>query len=637
MSVTAPSATAPPVSLLLAALAEREPEHARAVLARMTALYGPGALVPQLAVHSPVPDGFVAVVAEAGSADERAALACNACLTPHQLRLVIAAGGDAIVRAVFSPPDPEVPHPRVERSDGAGAEPAYDDGDPRTPADFARDRIREATCTRDQALELLAAHPELTYSARVRPHIRQRSTAVGTLDLAPLLHRPDRLWRAADPVAGPAKEVLSWGAATADRLAEHLRPALVATQVLARLTREHAVTLLDDDAADAVVRPLLHSTVKADPYAWARLADLLGTTDGTLPEALAAAARDPLPTAQISPPPRVRPALLYLLRRLDADDVGVLLPHLAEEVAADLISGNVAIPPGMLELAHSTGDRALLRKIASHQHLRDEQARRIQAYEDAEFDRILAWNKAGISSAVRREVFAGQSPTSGVRRPMDPQLRQRVVDEPKHIEATTLVFSGDPALVRTALPECRKLRRIDLVDVVLSVWERVGPEEVAGVVDAVPEAFPKAVRSVVDEALANGSPDALTEARARFDRGRRGPAKPPAAREPWDLPAAERIREHPLPRTGYDEWTRALPPEDLVQIGRPAVAVLEALRRHCRDGAGPHVRATIADGVLVPLGTDPEAWAVFAQLLPDFEGSLPELAAVCAAAVHRPE
>ncbi|MGW0659332.1 hypothetical protein [Streptodolium elevatio] len=635
MSAIASSTSAPPVSLLLAALAEREPAHARAALTRMTALYGAGALAHQLAAHTPVPDGFVAVVAEAGGDEERAALACNACLTPHQLRTLIESGGEAVVRAVFSPPEPEDMHRRVATWDQEVAAAPFDEGDPRGPADLARDRIRESTCTRDEALELLTAHPELTYSARVRPHYRHRS-AVATLDLAPLLHRPDRIWRSVDHLVEPAREVLAWGAATAEDLASHLRPALVATQALARLTRDHAPTLHDDNAANAVVRPLLHSTVKADPHAWARLAVILGTAEGTLPEALAAAAEDPSPTAQISPPARVRPALLYLLRRLDADDVGVLLPHMTEEVAADLIPGNVAIAPGLLELAHSTGHRVLLRKIASHQHLRDEQARRIQAYEDAEFDRILAWNKAGVSAALRREVFAGHSPMSGVRRPMDPELRQRVVDEPKHIEATTLVFCGDPAVVCQALPECRKLRRIDLIDVLLSVWERVGPGEVAGVLTSVPEAFPKAVRSVADEALAQGSIDGLTEARARFERGKRGPAKPPPEPEAWDLPAAERIREHPLPQTGYDEWTRALPPEDPVLIGRPAIAALQSLRWHCRDGAGPQVRATIADGVLVPLGTDPEAWAVFAQLLPDFEGTLPELAALCAAAVHRP-
>ncbi|WP_436774378.1 hypothetical protein [Yinghuangia sp. YIM S09857] len=634
MTVTAPSATVPPLSLPLAALAEREPAHARAVLVRLTALYGPGALAPQLAVHSPVPDAFVAVVAEAGGEEERAALACNACLTPPQLRLLVEVGGEAIVRAVFSPLEPEVTHRWVSVQGEAGAGAPVDEGDPLTPADLARERIRDAACTRDQALELLAAHPELTYSARVRPHYRQRS-AVGTLDLAPLLHRPDRVWRSLDPLVEPAKELLSWGAVTADDLAAHLRPALVAAQALARLTRDHAPMLHDDDAANAVVRPLLHGTVKADPHAWARLADTLGTAEGTLPQALAAAAQNPSPTPRIAPPARVRPALLHLLRRLEADDVAVLLPHLAEEVASDLISGNVAIPPGMLELAHATGNRALLRKIASHPHLRDEQARRLQAYEDTEFDRILAWNKAGISAAVRRDVLAGRSPNGGGRRPIDPELRQRVLAEPQHIEASTLVYCGDPALVCMALPDCRKLRRIDLIDVVLSVWERVGPEEVAGVVTSVPDAFPKAVRALVDEALARGSAEGLVEARARFDRGKRGPAKPRAAREPWDLPARERIREHPLPREGYDEWTRSLPPEDPVLIGRPALAALHTLRWHCRDGAGPRAREAIADGVLTVLGTDPEAWSVFAQLLPDFEGTLPELAGVCAAAVHR--
>lgn len=627
------SAAVPPLSLLLAALAECEPARARAVLQRFVALYGPGGLARQLAVHTEVPDALVAVVAEAGGAEEREGLACNACLTPRQLMTLLEAGDDATVRAVFAPPEPEAMFRRLDEP----KETAPGEADePPTPADLARDRIRADGCTRDEALELLAAHPEIAYTARVRPNHRH-SSSFTTLDLGPLLHRPDRVWRSVDELVDPAKEALAWGALGAGDLVERLRPALVATQTLARLTRDHASTLPTDDQANTILRPYLHSTVKADPHAWARLAALLGTAAGTLPDTLAAAAQDPSPTPHIAPPGRVRPALLYLLRRLEADDIATLLPHFAEDVAGDLIAGNVAIPPGLLELAHSAGHRALLRKIASHQHLRDEQAVRIQAYEDAEFDRILAWNKAGVSSAVRREVFAGRSPNGGARRPMDPELRQRVFDEPGHIEASTLVYSGDPALVCAALPDCRKLRRIDLIDIVLSVWERVGPEAVAGVITSVPDAFPKAVRSLVDDALARDSVDGLVEARAKFDRTKRTPPKPRGPQDPWDLPAAERLREHPLQRSAYDEWVRALPPEDPILVGRPALDALESLRWHCRDGGGPRVRKVIADGVLVHMGEDPEAWAVFAQLLPDFEGTLPELAALCAAAVHRPE
>lgn len=646
----------PSWQLLLAALAEREPDRADAVLRRVGAI-ARGSGKRHLAGDFPLPDVFVAAVARVGEPEELAELARNPCLTPSQLMVLVRAGGDPVVRAVFTPSesawrddsdpfDPYAVADDTEPTDWAGSKDPYPGARYPTPLDKAWLAIRDPECPADRAVELLEAYPLLGYSARVPRQAHDRGPS-----LVRLLHHGSEPWPSVTAVAPAAERALAWGALPPGELARTIRPALVSAQTLAQLARGNAKGLGTDAAVAAVVRPLLHGTVKADPGAWAALAQRLERSAGTLAEALAEAAERPAeglaegsgpaegstPDLRITASGKTRPALLFLLRCLDATDIEALLPHLDDSLADNLIQGHIPVPAALLELAHRTGHRLLLRKIAGHQHLRDEPARRIQAYEDPELDRLLAWNTSGVSSSVRREVFAGISPSGGPRRPMDERLRQMVLESPDHTEHTTIVHSGDPVLVCAALPKCRKLRRIDLIDVVRSLWDRNGTVAVEAVLTSVPDVFPKPVRTVIDHALATGSPAELDTARAKWDRS----AKPgtvrtdPAAKlEQWRLPPEQRIRDHEFEANRFDRWLLPLPADVPVAVGRPAAEVLAALDWWCEDGRAPEAREALAEAVIAPLGTAPEAWAVFVQLLPDFVGTLPELATLAAAAAH---
>ncbi len=101
---------------------------------------------------------------------------------------------------------------------------------------------------------------------------------------------------------------------------------------------------------------------------------------------------------------------------------------------------------------------------------------------------------------------------------------------------------------------------------------------------------------------------------------------------------ARRLREYELAQAS-DGWFRSLPAGDIVRWGHPAAQALDALPTLCADGRGEEVGAALDAQVCAVMRGDGEedAWAVFVQLVPEFAGTLPELAEVCAAAAYRPE
>ncbi|MGR6997174.1 hypothetical protein ACU686_02095 [Yinghuangia aomiensis] len=483
-------------------MAERDAEAAGRVVRRVAGAMAPGAFAELLAVPVALPDAFVRVVAEHGAAEDVVALAGNPHLTARQLARLLEAGGEDIRRKAF---DPDQPLPFSARTlaemraeagaspDDADAPGAAPGGVPGNAADGAWLRIRDADCGAGEAVRLLAAHPEIGYTARVRadpaPGWRSRHA-----DLRPLLHDPDVPRASSAEIAPAVESALALGAVDAAALWTRMSPALVAVQVLAKLTREHAAQFARESDADAMLRPLLARTLGTKPEAWAALGARLARAEVPLSVLLDEIAGSPdgpdgpdgatraAPTV-ITASAKVRPALLFLIRRLDIADVEALLPHLDGDLVRDLIQGHVPIPAEVIELAHRSGHPVLLAKAAGHQHLRDAEARRLQAYEDRALDRILALNKSGVSAAVRREILGGVSPSGGPRRPMDPELRQAVIDDPAAAEWSTAVYSGDPALVCEALPKAARLRRIDQLDVVLALWERGGRASGRGCAD----------------------------------------------------------------------------------------------------------------------------------------------------------
>ncbi|GAA4995142.1 hypothetical protein GCM10023205_80250 [Yinghuangia aomiensis] len=639
----------PPVHLVIAALAERDAETAGRVVRRVAGAMAPGAFAELLAVPVALPDAFVRVVAEHGAAEDVVALAGNPHLTARQLAWLIEAGGEVIRRKAFDPDQPLPFSARTLAEMRAEAEASPDDADapgaahagvPGNAADGAWLRIREADCGADEAARLLAAHPEVGYTARVRadpaPGWRSRHA-----DLRPLLHDPDVPRASSAEIAPAVESALALGALDPAALWTRMSPALVAVQVLAKLTREHAAQFARESDVDAMLRPLLARTLGTKPEAWAALAARLARATVPLSELLDEIAGSPDDTAGadgavgaaptvITASAKVRPALLFLIRRLDIADVEAVLPHLDGDLVRDLIQGHVPIPAEVIDLAHRSGHPVLLAKAAGHQHLRDTEARRLQAYEDRALDRILALNKSGVSAAVRREILGGVSPSGGPRRPMDPELRQAVIDDPAAAEWSTAVYSGDPALVCEALPKAARLRRIDQLDVVLALWERGGAQAVEGVLTSVPDGLSAVIAKKAEAALAAGTRDTLTAERAKLHARAKPPV--PRPRDQWDYPPDERIREFPLEaQDSRNQWLRFVDPEPLLAVANPAAAALAALPRHCADARGPEVFAALDSHAVRHLGTEPEAWAVFVQLLPEFAGTVAELAEVCAA------
>ncbi|MCF2532905.1 hypothetical protein [Yinghuangia soli] len=615
----------PPVHLLLAALAEREAGDAAKVFGRVAAALGAGRLAARMRDGVVLPDAFVQVAAEECGAADLAGLAGNPCLTAEQVRVLIAAGGSPVVRAVFSPPDDPQPGWQAEERKPLPRSAETD------RLDAAAAELQKPECAPERALELLAADPVLAHSARVYVSRHWRSSP---RQLTLLMHRIDEPWPAQhESLSELAYYALERGALAPEDIYGRIRPAIAAVKLLARLSRRHSACFRDAEQTDAHIRPLLEATVGADPHRWARLAERLPGAEVSLCALLDEVAADPAPDAAVVPAGKARPSLLFLLRRMPEDALEVLLPHLDHESASDLIPGDVPVRAGMLALAHRTRHPQLLRKIAAHQHLRDAEARRIMAYDDVELDRILAWNKAGTSAALRREIFAGAAPEGRPRRPMDPVLRELAIGNPHHLEPSTLMFSGDSALVCLGLAQHGTLRRIDLADIVLSVWEREGMAAAQGVVTSVPERFTGPVLAVMQRAFAEESPSVLAEARAKWHRPKK--AVPPAEPGLYELAPAERIRASTAD-PGHDGWLRAVTPADLVAHGRPARQALEAVLTASPDGCAEEYRAELARQVLPQLGADAETWAVFVQLLPEFEGTLPELVGLAAAAAYRP-
>ncbi|MDI2127815.1 hypothetical protein [Yinghuangia seranimata] len=643
----------PFVHVLVAAAAERMGDDAAPVLRRVVDALPPGSMASLAGKPVALPDAFVALAAEQGGQELLVALAGNPCLTPHQLTLLLEAGGDAVRVKAFDPArGRDVPADAIPvgfaLASATAVPPVDQDQRWSSPLGFAADSavedawaaIRSRACRADEAVKLLGQHPVLAYTARVRTDGHDGGTRQ-SLDLRPLLHHLDDPHQASSGLAEPASGALAVGAVTPRELVDRIRPALVATQLVARLTREHAPGLPAEADADALLRPLLAATVGADPRRWAALATRLPRETGPLPALLAAAAAEPADDpAIVAPNARSRPALLFLLRRMDAASLGVLLPHL-EDVRADLIPGDVPIRSALLELAHASGNRALLRAVARHQHLRDAEAHRLRAYDDLELDRILAFNRAGTTASLRREVFAGVVP-GGPRREPDPVLRQKAIDDPQAVESSTLAYSGDPVLVCLGLPGCHhRLRRVDQLDVVLALWERSGMDAVDQVLTSVPQAISPAVRKLVARATAAGDAEPLRTERDKLAQRAKAKPAPRAASDEddaWRMTPAERIRAFPLglgPVRATASWTRAADPADLVRVARPAEEALRALAWRGSDGASDEVHTLLDTEVATPLGTDPEAWAVLVALLPEFEGTLPELAALCAAATYR--
>jgi len=602
-------------------------EHVGNVLARLGRL--PGAEVrPRREIA--LSDALVDAIAESGRLDDIEAAVLNPRLTPDQLCRLITAGGARAVAAAFpqdsEPQDSEPqateaqdPEPRnhelrdpdpVDPSP-AGPEPVS----PESPLDASRRALREPGVTAGRVVALLRAHPVLAHTGR-RP------------GPAGVLHTPDAPVSRAEALkqAGPA---LRAGVLSPSDVRDRMRPAMTAVQTLATAAREHS-----HGTAGAVVRDTLRETltagVGAEPAAWAHVATALPRFTGTLPELLTRARTYTGPAA-IAPARATRPAFSFLLRQLDADALTLLVPHLDDDTARALIPGNVVPAAHIVEVAFRSGRYALLEALAEHRYLGRTHAARIKDIGDDRLDLCLVLNDGGVTSELRREIYAGRR-ADRARAPMGDALRVHLLGTGLHsYEFESMALSGDPAVVDYALPRTKPkaLRRIDRIDIVLGLWERADAGVAADILDRHRDRFPDPIGSTAAAALAAGDPTPLHALRARWYRG---PKAAPATPE-HRIPPAERIR-----RPFVEGWhwilgavgDGSLDADDVARHARPAEQALRALvevdaYRWAPTSSGPSLAelATI-------LGPNVEAWAVFDHLVADFDGTLFELAELAA-------
>jgi hypothetical protein len=624
------------VADLLPLLAGVDPAALGDVLDRIRAVVGDEVFAEALSAELPHPDPFVEVVARHLPAPARERLARDPLLTPDQLCVLIEADGGSgdLVRAVFHGPAAG-PEPAAPPRPGAAGE-----------LDTARARLRSAECDAATAVALLREHPILAWTAREaagpEPHR--------------LLHDPDAPRPSVSAVREPLLRAVEVGAVTFGEVADRTRPARVAVQWLSWLWRERDRTVPRARIADHL-RALTTPRLGTDPYAWAAFGGALNRHRGTLGELVAdAAARAATADRSTAPafdvPAAGRAAFAFTVRVTGPETVAALLPHLEGDLARAMLPGDQPPDPWMVDLVLATRHPALLGALADHQHLGDPDARRLAALDDRALDLVLAANTPGTTAAFRRDLLAGtvRGPEAA-RRPLDDDLRRWAVGAvlpngirrkgsgmPTSLEHSTLAWSGDPVLVTLGLPRCTRLRHIDQYDVLIGLWERSGPDGVTAVLTSLTAAerdaalAPK-VRARLDEARAAGDPGVLRAERERLAaRPKPRRARAPRAPEPWELPVGERIRRVPLDRNAV-HWLPGviargdLPAADVVTHGHPAVHALAVLRRLGASRAAPADLAPVA-GVTGCLGTRPDAWAVLVQLLPDFTGTLPELADV---------
>ncbi|MFF7242472.1 hypothetical protein ACFZBU_01065 [Embleya sp. NPDC008237] len=605
---------------LLLVLSELSDADVERVFVRLAGLRGIHATV---ADEMRMSDALVEALAVHGGAGALVRAAANPRLTPSQLCLLIEAGGDPVVAGAF-PPDADAPDADTGDAGAGDAEagatpPEGAAGEADHDLDRGRRELRRPGVAAERALALLRAHPVLAHTAR-------RGGPAG------VLHTPDApvtRTEALDQV-GPA---LRAGVLAPREILVRMRPARVAAQVLAVVSREHSY-VTGEVTIHELLRPGIVTTLGANPAAWAHLARTLGRFTGTLPELFAAASAHRGETA-IEVPAAVRPSVVFLLRRLNTDELTALIPHLDHAAAAALLPGNVPPLPNVAEAALRCGHPALLEALAQHQSIGRHYAGRLKDLGDDHLDGLLVDNRSGVTAELRREIYAGRR-ADRPRVPMHPDLRAKLIAEPPFgSEPEAYALSGDPALVDHALPQCeaRKLRRIDWIDILLSLWERADPSVTGDILDRHGALFPDRIRSTARAALAADDPTPLRELRARWDRGPR--AEPPIPEH--RRPPIDRIRDTPLEQ--WHSWLTAavtageLDTEEVVRHARPARHAFEALVSIDAYRWAPGNPRPALARLAKRIGANPEAWVVLAGLAADFEGTLGELADLsCAAA-----
>ncbi|MEO3751416.1 hypothetical protein [Streptomyces sp. B6B3] len=421
----------------------------------------------------------------------------------------------------------------------------------------------------------------------------------------------------------------------------------------------------------------------ADVAAWRALFTLLPRFTGSATELVAAAvdqapehrgedwpsdltALFPARWAEASPlhPARATPdhvAFQFLLRHATDDVQCAVLPHVDDRTAQQMLIYHVHAPKVWDHVTRERGRQALVAMAASRGPERDA-TDFLLGHDDPDVNATL-YHHGWLSPAARRAVMAGRP--HGAGRTERVPLSEMMVDHFSRLNAFwdrhhlgPLCESGHPELVRMLLGRLRVHTPTAQFRLLLRLWERRGPEAVRDLLAETTfpgrrgrtHPLPRKLHTLAQRALAAGTPEAGLALLRRLDEEAWSPAGRAAYLRASGSRSEKRAREAlehlteetalPVPWEALLEAHRADPlPDSLLAVLvetsgcplalcvaalhdlRPAPRAVTALATTRRPDVLRAARALTARH----LGNDVEAWARALTLLPEFDGTIPEL------------
>ncbi|MEU9119543.1 hypothetical protein AB0C96_06735 [Streptomyces sp. NPDC048506] len=471
-----------------------------------------------------------------------------------------------------------------------------------------------------------------------------------------------------------------------DRVLAEVGPA---TEVLKALPYDHEPTR---EALADLLEPL-----GTDPVNWLTCYARMGRAQGSVAELIGDAADDtsrrkrsttwPRPLEAVFPataPEASRAAFLGLFECASEEAQIAVVPHFDARAVQHLLVYGDPTPAVRDAVLAAHGVSAAAAQASTHS-LSEEQLTALLDLDEPRVDANLFFH-CRIDQRERERMLAGRLRGGGTR--TVPQELLHVLDETnlghyRHWLVAGLE-SGDPGVARTIVGRLRLQIPAARLRLLISVWERSGPDAVREVLAL--DRLPVTLRRQTEKAL--DAPDGLRQLRARlaaeeepaklvafltktpaYDAGQQarkltgdGIALPwPALVEAYrsggltdnlaeylaectDCPRElllELLARTPEGGRHDASWVRralergALTPEDLLTRSGPARTALAHLLKVVdspgRQTDRQRLRARAAALTGEHLGTDIEAWAVCLHLLPTFTGSLAELVATAGA------
>lgn len=552
------------------------------VLAKL--LQAPEPSLLRAAVVCPLPGAARGALSKAGSALTRAEQ-LRALLTVHDhdggraaLELLADAYGlhpevKEVVRE--APADAGALRKAVELAEGTGGliEELYDDRLERREEHLElRDQIdwtAIAAADRpfdEEATTLLIARPDFPDGLRAAWY-QTRGVLVAThsarVDPSMLTLTPGGL-RAAKAVAVLVRRGLDDGF-TAVQVLESARPAAAVLEAIRQPPEDDVKSAGWNDLA-SLLADLVRERLGEDVEAWRSARALLSRFGGTIPELLdksattAAKSKGDWPGGADMPASErsssvtgARAAFLTLLDAAPAAAHAALLPHLDDRTVCDLF-GHGWWRMEWIDAALAAQAPRYVRVLANRGSLTADAIEVLMRLDDTAVNARL-FRRSGVTGPQRERLLSGRPMREGATEPLplDPDLMKELMERTSWWRGRDPVDCADVELQRHILRHVRVRGIVPQLRMVLNLWERHGPDEVASLLENEPTAIShtrkvirREVRKTVTKLLARGDREAaLAELRAEVAEGETAEWQIAALRE-QHFSGAELFREaHP--------------------------------------------------------------------------------------------